>query len=284
MRGPREPRPAPGAGSRGLLPLPPATVEAIGAAGGAGRCSNLSLALNRFVDAWAPGFARIDERRRPEFLRACAGIAAQPAAREWLQDCRRRHEQMLDVYDQGAWRCLRLRARLRSRFVSGLGIANPLEVNLLLDRLGGFPYLPGSGIKGLTRTMAEELEGEDAGVVRAAFGPREATAAAAAAGHLVFFDALPIGDFSLGLEIMTPHHSDYYAGDEPPADWQSPVPITFLTVQPGAEFRFAVAARAGGARDGGDLLGRAETWLHAALDLGAGAKTSSGYGRFEVLP
>jgi len=266
----------------GRLPLPLATVEAIHAAGGVGRCSNLSLALNRLPDAWAPGFTRADERRRPAFLHACAAIPSQQAARDLLRDLQQRRQSLLDSYDRDRWRCLRLRARLISRLVCGLGIANPLEVNLLVDRIGGFPYLPGSGVKGMTRATAESLEGKNAPIVAVAFGPPQ-VAREAGRGALVFFDALPLGDFSLEQDVMTPHHGRYYTGDEWPADWQSPNPVMFLCVAPGAEFQFAVAARVDRGWDVADLLARAEGWMREALAWGAGAKTSSGYGRFEVL-
>jgi CRISPR-associated protein Cmr6 len=297
-REPRDPRPGPtpnrpgvprsgsvaanDAGS-GRLPLPPTTVEAVRAGGGVGRCSNLSLALNRLPDAWAPGFTGPDETRRQGFLSACAGIPAQPAARDLLRDLQRRRQALLDAYDRGTWRCLRLRARLRSRLVCGLGIANPLEVNLLVDRIAGFPYLPGSSVKGMTRAAAEAIAEKDPHIVTVAFGPPQG-AHEAGQGALVFFDALPLGDFSLEPDVMTPHHGAYYTGQEWPADWQSPNPITFLCVAAGAEFRFAVAANAERGWDVADLLKRAEVWLREALEWGAGAKTSSGYGRFEVAP
>src|SRR5579875_2437185 len=107
-------------------PLPKDTVEALRAAGGAGRCSNLSLALNRLNDAWGPGFARLDDRLSRKFLQDCTAIPQQDAARRLHQDYLRRHEAMLDAYQRGLWRCLRVRGRLVSRFISGLGLANPL--------------------------------------------------------------------------------------------------------------------------------------------------------------
>ena len=80
------------------------------------------------------------------------------------------------------------------------------------------------------------------------------------------------------------HHPKYYqARDDkvpPPGDWEDPVPTTFLAVDPGTEFAFAVAPRR---PDDTDLARRAAEWLKAALaDWGAGAKTAAGYGRIEA--
>ncbi|WP_322509276.1 type III-B CRISPR module RAMP protein Cmr6 [Anaerolinea sp.] len=123
------------------------------------------------------------------------------------------------------------------------------------------------------------------------------------AGGAVFFDAMPTSEFPLDIDIMNPHYAPYYqdkepSGDwhngtaalsapnkrydqdkEPPGDWHNPNPITFLAVPKDKEFAFAVAWRRGAPR--ADLLEQACTWLKNGLrDLGAGAKTSAGYGYF----
>ena len=85
----------------------------------------------------------------------------------------------------------------------------------------------------------------------------------------------------LELDIMNPHYSQYYAGREPPSDSQNPVPVYFLTVPPGTEFRFSIGWREpfGGEDVGlGDI---AKGWLVTGLtQLGVGAKTGAGYGYF----
>ena len=45
------------------------------------------------------------------------------------------------------------------------------------------------------------------------------------------------------LDIMNPHYSKYYGdstGETPPGDWENPIPIFFLTVKKGVNFRFVV--------------------------------------------
>ncbi len=107
------------------------------------------------------------------------------------------------------------------------------------------------------------------------FGPELEAGATPARGELVVYDAFPTAWPELELDVLTPHQGD----DGVPADWHQPVPVAFLTVAPKTTFRFYLrsldAARAK------DDLGHAEALLKAALDwLGAGGKTSAGYGAF----
>lgn len=102
------------------------------------------------------------------------------------------------------------------------------------------------------------------------------------AGNAVFVDAIPAQVPQLELDIMNPHFPKYYQGNEFPTDWQSPNPVFFLTVAPNTEFRFAVGWR--GKADE-TLQQLAQEWLKKGLrELGAGAKTSAGYGYFVVPP
>ncbi|MCS7289320.1 MAG: type III-B CRISPR module RAMP protein Cmr6 [Roseiflexus sp.] len=95
----------------------------------------------------------------------------------------------------------------------------------------------------------------------------------------MFFDAVPTGSPTLELDVMNPHFPDYYQSKEPPTNWQSPIPVYFLTVAPGTEFAFAVGWR--GAQVDGKLRNKAVQWLKRGLtELGAGAKTNAGYGYF----
>jgi hypothetical protein len=80
---------------------------------------------------------------------------------------------------------------------------------------------------------------------------------------------------------MNPHFPEYYQGKKAPTDCQNPVPIYFLTVAPGTEFRFAVGWRGTLDEKTEKLLNKAVEWLKCGLmELGAGAKTSAGYGYF----
>jgi CRISPR-associated protein Cmr6 len=201
------------------------------------------------------------------------------------------------------------------RLITGLGAKGPLEVGFTFHRYG-FPILPGSSLKGLARAaaffaLADELGEEDlvsldgtlALDVDAAFAKRfhdrhagagpEARAWAETfravfgttgrAGGAVFLDAIPLGVPKLEIDIMNPHYPEYYReqGDAPPADWQSPIPVYFLAIGEGTTFSFAVGWRARQDDDARRLRGQARAWLEQGLtELGAGAKTSAGYGYF----
>lgn len=119
------------------------------------------------------------------------------------------------------------------------------------------------------------------------------------AGIFDFMDALLVPEappkskkpFSpLALDIVNPHFGEYYTKNTkdasiPPRETSDPVPSHFLTIAPGTTFLLVVETR--------DVMGtvfsRWLDWMLVALlrpalrELGIGAKTSSGYGRLEIL-
>jgi CRISPR-associated protein Cmr6 len=98
-------------------------------------------------------------------------------------------------------------------------------------------------------------------------------------GKVIFFDAYPVGEMKLKIDIMNPHYPKYYSEGHPPTDWQSPVPIEFLTVE-NTKFAFYLASKIKDDREK-KLLDRArELLLEALKNYGIGAKTSLGYGHF----
>lgn len=172
------------------------------------------------------------------------------------------------------------------RLIAGLGRKGPLEVGFTFHRYG-FPILPGSSVKGIARSYAwliEERREADPDFI-AIFGraPKEGEDdALAQIGAAVFFDAIPGRLPRLDLDIMNPHYPKYYQGNEPPTDGQNPIPVYFLTVAPNTEFRFAVGWRGPLDETGRRQQALARDWLMRGLTrLGAGAKTSAGYGYFQ---
>lgn len=205
------------------------------------------------------------------------------------------------------------------RFIAGLGRKGPLEVGFTFHRYG-FPILPGSSVKGLARAWAlieiaqkaSSSSLKEMDEILAADGPEDSAkrqkyrawwerqpeevrrladdfrtifGTTAAAGRAIFFDAIPAQVPRLELDVMNPHFPKYYQGTEPPTDWQSPVPVYFLTVAPETEFCFAVGWRGVLDDEGRRLRDLAKKWLLSGLtELGAGAKTSAGYGYFVSPP
>lgn len=171
-----------------------------------------------------------------------------------------------------------LKAKLSWRMVVGLGASHPQETSMTLNHIYGIPYIPGSAVKGVTRHWIiqrdfsgnEELAEKDENF-KNIFGTQKQT------GKIIFFDAYPEESPNLKIDIMNPHYPEYYEGKAPPADWQNPVPIKFLTVE-NTKFIFCLASQRGNE----SLLSQASQWLRDALaNHGIGAKTSLGYGIFE---
>jgi CRISPR type III-B/RAMP module RAMP protein Cmr6 len=274
------------------------------------------------------------------------------------------------------------------RLLAGYATNPALEGGITLHRFLGFPFLPGSSVRGLVHHVAEAdlLENEerkswagtaeppaardvlgrfldDAEQVKAIFGslmvklradepavddeaeeilpsgagvapvepppetPRSLLARWQASpavrrdkdlaarirdlleshtgGLVAFYDAVPDPRETdlLQLDILNPHYPDYYdsAGAKaPPSDDQSPRPIYFLAVRPGARFRFPFRLACwpreppqdeaererllllhGLSRD--EAAAHLRRWLTVGLTTwGAGAKTAAGYGYFEI--
>jgi CRISPR-associated protein Cmr6 len=176
------------------------------------------------------------------------------------------------------------RARVMGRLAINLGAEGVLETSIALHHTYGTPFIPGSALKGLASHYADHRLGgrwkKDQPDYITMFGDLKT------AGYVTFFDALYIpgtGPDMPGLknkplwqDVITVHHPEYYqTGKTPPADWDSPTPVPFLTAT--GEFLIALAGR--------------QEWVKAAFDIlalaleeeGIGAKTSSGYGRMQFV-
>lgn len=158
------------------------------------------------------------------------------------------------------------------RVVVGLGTDSVYETGITLHHIYGFPYIPASGIKGITNHYAQDkgYDKEQSSKVwyDSIFGSTKQK------GKITFFDAMPMTIPQLKPDIMNVHYPEYYGKDKPPTDTQSPVPILFLTVEETA-FQFILGCK----EEDKQLLETAFTWLKEALqNKGIGAKTAVGYG------
>lgn len=142
-----------------------------------------------------------------------------------------------------------------------------------LDYVTGLPYIPGSSLKGILRSafrhkdyIKELLEDEEADV--------EAIEEDIFENSDVFLDSFPIDGMCNGvldIENITPHHNT------PLGTLSEPVPLTFVKVKPDVvfEFRFIL--------NDSDIITaekKLELFRQIILDLGIGAKTNVGFGRF----
>ncbi len=111
-------------------------------------------------------------------------------------------------------------------------------------------------------------------------------------GKIIFFDAYPCNghddghyEFSIKLDIINVHYPNYYGGDKPPADYQNPNLIQFLTVEK-TIFEFMLGTKKkdndiikNGKFEGKNLLEAAYENMQKTLsEHGIGAKTAVGYG------
>lgn len=235
------------------------------------RCKNLGLILDKYPQRTAveKGDGRSQWLKEIEPASHVDPLLSENFYRRWLAMTT-------------AMQAQHFSAAIDWRMVIGLGGETVLETDLTLHHLYGIPYIPGSAIKGLTRSyVTGEIEGyksdkieNDNEEIKRIFGSQER------AGRVIFFDAMPIdGKVAFALDIMNPHYPDYYAGNKPPTNDQSPVPITFLTVAD-TSFMFALAPRH---PDYIDDMKVAQVWLKKALEeYGIGGKTSAGYGYFKI--
>ncbi len=180
------------------------------------------------------------------------------------------------------------------RLVVGLGSENVLEAGLRLHHTYGVPIIPGSALKGLASHYCHEVWGQRHSANAAAenhlfrrgeghhsllFGTTED------GGVITFHDAWITPDSlragSLRLDVMTPHHPKWQTNAAPPTDFDSPVPVSFLSAAGTFDIRLSWSGPAATPSDqAGAWTALAMTLLQEALaEWGIGGKTSSGYGR-----
>jgi CRISPR-associated protein Cmr6 len=219
-------------------------------------------------------------------------------------------QKMMESLKESGYLIEQFDLKLQWRLIVGLGASHPQETSMTLHHIFGIPYIPGSALKGASRhymiwkfvdeneeelklrlcksnfvellkELNKALEKEENLTVSVGnisfkdlihiFGTQKRQ------GKIIFFDAYPIEEIKLKIDIMNPHYPDYYTKDKPPTDWQNPIPIKFLTVED-TKFRFYLAAK----DKDQNLLNHARKILNdALLNYGVGAKTSLGYGLFE---
>ena len=178
-------------------------------------------------------------------------------------------------------------SKAKGRIAIGLGDESVLETSVTLHRTYGVPYLPGSALKGLAASYARNRIGNHWGKRKDGkygYAYKVVFGTTAEAGYITFHDALYVPKSADGKplrpDVITVHHPDYYQSkNKPPADWDDPNPVPFLTAT--GEYFVALSAVPG------CEVWLAQTWsiLQRALaEEGIGAKTSSGYGRMTLTP
>lgn len=176
------------------------------------------------------------------------------------------------------------------RLVVGLGGGSVYETSMTLHHIYGIPYVPGSAVKGVTRSwiIAEVFNNSEEDALNnpsfiKIFGNQKHK------GKVIFMDAFSTKLPHIKTDVMNPHFGDYYSGKKdknnnfiPPADYLNPIPIFFLTVE-NTSFNFYLLVKNKDKSvfnieiDGFTIM----EWLKKALlEHGIGAKTAVGYGYF----
>lgn len=195
------------------------------------------------------------------------------------------------------------------RLIVGLGTENVLETGIRLHHTYGMPILPGPALKGLASHYCDQVWGErdkptpseDALKFRGARKEdhvNKRPAEPQGQYHRLLFGATDDGgcinfqdgwfvldseNAPLKLDVMTPHHPKWLDGEVPPTDFDSPIPVPFLSVS--GKFHVAVSWH-------GPTSDKALRWCDLVLDClrdalfnwGIGGKTTSDYGRLAEPP
>jgi CRISPR-associated protein Cmr6 len=251
-----------------------------------GRGSHPGLILQRYLTNQAP--TREEERRalfdatlqaaQSDSLRSMYSEAFARWGRSFPQGRAHRSEQLTTI----------------GRLVVGLGSETVLEVGLRLHHTFGVPIIPGSALKGLASHYCHDVWGqrcndetpEENRLFRRGgthhsllFGTTDD------GGLITFHDAwvtpASLIDAAQRHDVMTPHHPTWQTNEAPPTDFDSPVPVSFLSVAGTFDVRLSWSGPASTPPD------QAEAWATLAMKLlqealaewGVGGKTSSGYGR-----
>lgn len=268
------------------LPLPKETRDYFGGdKNSLLKISNLGLLFSKYFYCWSKDWQTKEEQNKV-FRKDIEGITSKPKGSDYIQALTVRQRAVSESLKASNWHVELFSATTDSRLIIGLGGTSVIETGMTLHPLYGFPYLPGSGLKGLARAYAEiaedfpdeetkkkllhEIFGSDNKNLREAVEDNRQ-------GKVFFMDGLPTQFPKLDLDIMNPHYGEYYRGEKPPADYLNPVPVTFLAVAAGQPFSFVLFSR------DKTLAEKAKAWLIGGLtDLGAGGKTNVGYGYFKI--
>jgi len=190
------------------------------------------------------------------------------------------------------------------RMVVGLGKASVLEIGIHLHHHLGFPYIPGSSLKGICAHYCSKVWGAKDPTFKSTMikdekssGPHhqflfgDTTVAASIGFEDAWWVPTAVAQKSQSpfhMDIITPHHKDWQdEGKAAPTDYDSPTPVSFLSFS--GKFHFCITWQG---QDGqnSEEINEINNWMSLAWKLltealtehGVGGKNSSGYGRFDL--
>ncbi len=205
-------------------------------------------------------------------------------------------QKYLSAFSELGVKTVELSSNTITRFLTGIGETTPTEVGMVFDRNTGLPYIPASSVKGAVRyaycvNFARKhpekikdgisIDEKDINGLIELFGSLDTKNSSR--GGFAFMDVYSEKPPEIVIDIMNPHYGKYYKGesDDGPIETEEPVPIKFLAVEKGSVFKFRGFFLSKEAESYRDQLN--EAFVTALTELGLGAKTAVGYGRFEIL-
>lgn len=256
-----------------------------------GNISNPSLILHKYLEKGDDNLSKTNLMEDAQKSLENAKYVYEQAYKKWKSFFSK--NEIMDLETDGS-------------LIVGLGSDNVLETGITLHHTYGVPYIPGSALKGLAAHYCNEVWGEQAKnedfkrekiVKETDENGKETTKKDTGkyykeifgdntqAGHIIFWDAWITPDKLIGClkkDIMTPHNTNYYSNnDSLPSDYESPNPISFLSVE--GIFTVALSCDVSSA-EGKKWVELTFKLLKSALkEWGVGAKTSSGYGRLDFI-
>ena len=207
------------------------------------------------------------------------------------------HQQKyLSAFSELGAKTVELSSITTTRFLTGIGETTPTEVGMVFDRNTGLPYIPASSVKGavryaycvnFARKHPEKIKDEkfvdekDINGLIELFGSLDTKNSSR--GGFAFMDVYSERPPEIAIDIMNPHYGKYYKGEsnDGPVETEEPVPIKFPAVEKGSVFKFRGFFLSKEAESYWEQLN--EAFVTALTELGLGAKTAVGYGRFEIL-
>jgi len=207
-----------------------------------------------------------------------------------------RHKDIQGPKEEGEFETL-------GRLVIGLGGENVLETGITLHHTYGTPIIPGTALKGLASHYCDRVWGNEAnkkefkrdGVFYKAIFGSTAESQDKDSGHIIFHDAWITPESLVGSlqpDVITPHHREYYSdknGMTPPTDFDSPKPLTFLSMV--GIFHVMVSCDVVGELNRAKNKVEGQLWAELSFNLlteaiqywGIGGKTNAGYGRLRKI-
>lgn len=187
--------------------------------------------------------------------------------------------------------------------ITGTGIShssgqkNEAKLGLSFDHTTGLPFIPGSSVKGLLRSVfpgpRKENEKERCDFIRekmgktlsddeikrlcvAIFGSDNKDKDSHIQGCDIFFDAFPVGSKNglLDMDYITPHKDEF----------SDPTPIQFMRIKPEVTFRFSFKLISTKLSETVIIGTDDKEKLFKAIltTVGIGAKTNVGYGQLKA--